>query len=115
MARKERGAEVSAFEGLTDKEKEDVRRIAKLTMRDVVKLLDEVEESARTHAAANEEWQARYDALEAERDELRAALEKIVNHWDNLHPKDRQQASAALGWDPLAFTKSLEGEEDARD
>jgi len=24
------------------------------------------------------------------------ALEKIVNHWDDLHPKDRQQARAAI-------------------
>jgi hypothetical protein len=23
---------------------------------------------------------------------LLEALEKIVNHWDNLHPEDRQQA-----------------------
>lgn len=28
--------------------------------------------------------------------ELLEALEKIVNYWDNLHPKDRQQARAAI-------------------
>jgi hypothetical protein len=38
------------------------------------------------------------ERLKLERDEARAALEKIVNNWGNLHPKDRQQARAALGW-----------------
>jgi hypothetical protein len=42
-----------------------------------------------------------------ERDELRLALIKIVNHWSDLHPKDRQQARTALGWPMLL---SEEGE-----
>lgn len=29
-------------------------------------------------------------------DEMLAALKKIVNHWGNLHPKDLQQARAAI-------------------
>lgn len=32
----------------------------------------------------------------AENEQMRAALQKIVNNWDDLHPKDRQQARAAL-------------------
>ena len=28
--------------------------------------------------------------------DLLEALQKIVNNWDNLHPKDRQQARAAI-------------------
>ena len=35
-------------------------------------------------------------ALIAAAPELLAALHKIVNNWDNLHPKDRQQARAAI-------------------
>ena len=28
--------------------------------------------------------------------DLLAALHKIINHWDDLHPKDRQQARMAI-------------------
>jgi hypothetical protein len=34
----------------------------------------------------------RDEAFEA----MRKALQKIVNNWDELHPKDRRQARAAL-------------------
>lgn len=32
----------------------------------------------------------------AKQKELEDALRKIINNWGNLHPKDRQQARAAL-------------------
>ena len=37
------------------------------------------------------------------------ALKKIVNHWDDLHPKDRQQARAAIAAATVGLT---EGETD---
>jgi hypothetical protein len=45
---------------------------------------------------------ARTCALLAERDALQAAVEKIVNNWDDLHPKDLRQARAALARVPAA-------------
>ena len=46
---------------------------------------------------AEAEPEARANAhLIAASPELLSALQKIVNNWDNLHPKDRQQARAAI-------------------
>lgn len=41
-------------------------------------------------------------------DPVREALIKIVNNWDNLHPKDRHQAREALGWDLLGGARAGE-------
>lgn len=41
-----------------------------------------------------------YASSQAEIERLRAALNKIVNNWTDLHPKDLAQARTALGTKP---------------
>lgn len=64
---------------------------------DIKEAADEIERLRRAVAA----WQGIHEgavaAMQADINRLRAALQKIVNNWGELHHKDLMQARAALG------------------